>query len=556
MRLLLSFVHSLCCTYDLNFRRDGNAEYTAEQYATELQNLTTTPVHQGICVRCMSDCDCPANQFCGYDYEEMYMGAGKFNVFRVTIPQVQSNNVGTGQLSADATRILRAYALQFEGLPIPSVCKDFGMQPQVWRQCDVNLELDPFAKMVQESLMTAQVRDLYETCDFSGTLEHQTMTRRTPKSWAKDAKDRFCGNILSWGPAFHNVTSVSAEQMDDKTTVNNADFRKSGMISTGDAFDDAARCTPMVTDSTPITCQSCLHLINPSGGAVDSNVNCLQKRDDRFCCDNPPVVSSWIENHQCGQYPRSDPAPEGTDTSAISDPSSYRSCEEACTRNAQHSYYPDCKSTAGEKTDAMTAAPGDDDAANTKTWCECVEKCMACVARNGGTGERPNVATMNVAYENVAFGICAPPPASWDPPAPTAVTPDTTVKDTEFTCASAVSQTCDAPAKLFSKYKTCKPACVDCLVAAAQHKCTNNLLNTNAVSACPPISMNYVLRGQCIGSNMPALAFTSSGAGTFQTSSSSSVAMSAMRNSIGDLFEFTVRSSPFEWTGVCHQGQV
>jgi hypothetical protein len=235
------------------------------------------------------------------------------------------------------------------------------------------------------------------------------------------------------------------------------------------------------------------------------------------------------------------------------DPSGYRSCEEACTRNTPHSYYPECKSTAGDKTDAMTGVPADDAAANTKTWCECVEACMTCVSQHGGTGERPN-ADVASSYDAAAFGICAPPPANWNPADPAASTnpTDTTARDTEYICVqSAGSQTCDMPERIWGIFTTCKPGCVDCLVAAAQHKCTLDLVDPGASSACPEISNSYVLEGQCIGSDNPQTSFSSPG-----SFSSDSAAVMAMRASLDQLFQFTVRSSPFEWTGTCQAGQV
>lgn len=170
---------------------DGNTQYSgAAQHAAGLDKLNTTAVHQGVCVQCIDECDCPANQFCGYDFQELYTNSEtreKFNSFRVTIPPVRSANEGAGQLSAHAKRVLAAFSKQFEGLPIPSICKDYGNQLPAWTQCDVHLQLDPFAKMVEESLMTAEVQDLYKTCEFADDArEYSYASKRTPRSWPRE----------------------------------------------------------------------------------------------------------------------------------------------------------------------------------------------------------------------------------------------------------------------------------------------------------------------------------------------------------------------------------
>jgi hypothetical protein len=179
--------------HPLHCYSDGNSQYSgAAQFAEALDKLNTTAVHHGVCVQCINECDCPVNQFCGYDFQELYTDSQpnvKYKNFRVTIPPVQSKNEGAGKLSAHAKRVLAAYSKQFEGLPIPSICKDYGKQLPAWTQCDVNLQLDPFAKMVEESLMTAEVQDLYKTCEFADDArEYSHVSKRTPRSWPREGR--------------------------------------------------------------------------------------------------------------------------------------------------------------------------------------------------------------------------------------------------------------------------------------------------------------------------------------------------------------------------------
>ena len=57
--------------------------------------------------------------------------------------------------------------------------------------------------------------------------------------------DRFCGRIVSWGKAFHEVKYLPAETDFDGLVIKNSEFLMSGSMSTGDYFDSPARCVPV-----------------------------------------------------------------------------------------------------------------------------------------------------------------------------------------------------------------------------------------------------------------------------------------------------------------------
>lgn len=121
--------------------------------------------------------------------------------------------------------------------------------------------------------------------------------------------------------------------------------------------------------------------------------------------------------------------------------SPYATCETTCTRPSTHNidYYVVCKiPDDGAMMDAMTKAPINNDTANTKTWCECVQKCLVCTGNNGGIGERPkNLKSINLksGYDKI-HGTCAPPPVRWEKPtSDSGAPPQFTPADTHFICA-------------------------------------------------------------------------------------------------------------------------
>jgi len=100
-------------------------------------------------------------------------------------------------------------------------------------------------------------------------------------------------------------------------------------------------------------------------------------------------------------------------------------------------YYTHCKNPHnGETMDAMTKAPINNLTANTKTWCECVQKCLICTGNNGGIGERPkNLNPIMGEYTGI-HGTCAPPPVRWErSPSDSGAPPQFAPADTHFICA-------------------------------------------------------------------------------------------------------------------------
>ena len=216
-------------------------------------------------------------------------------------------------------------------------------------------------------------------------------------------------------------------------------------------------CTPDSVTTTaqgvvakdPITCPSCLH---PTYRSFDyspyfevDEIDCLSPRkDETVCC----VSKGWWGQvlGESGEAPRSchDSSINSVELRS-EDYNRYNTCESACARRDRYypPYYDGCKDPAtGEATTLMTAAPTNEDEANQKTWCECVQECLQCTGRNGGIGERPvAVANLNAAYENI-HGSCAPPPdGAWETPAPEAVStatpaPTTSFAATDFVCTA------------------------------------------------------------------------------------------------------------------------
>ena len=71
--------------------------------------------HTGVCVECVSDCECGVDEYCGYDYKD-----GNDFGFKVKVPPgITSSNKGSHSGVMDNVRKeIELYAMQFEGLPI------------------------------------------------------------------------------------------------------------------------------------------------------------------------------------------------------------------------------------------------------------------------------------------------------------------------------------------------------------------------------------------------------------------------------------------------------
>jgi len=171
--------------------RDTNT-LTGAEFTSALIAVNMVPRRQGICVECVTDCDCSVNEFCGYDFDDSYDKDTKewMYTYKVTIPAgITSANTGGG-MPANIKKEIELYAKQVEGLPIKSKCKKYSTShikgsPKV---CDANMDVSAFGKMVEESMLSqAGPVDMLSTCDFKDK-DRRTAVERTPKIWPKDAQ--------------------------------------------------------------------------------------------------------------------------------------------------------------------------------------------------------------------------------------------------------------------------------------------------------------------------------------------------------------------------------
>ena len=170
--------------------RDNGATYTPDE--SKIDNVRR---QQGMCVACITDCDCAVHEFCGYDFDEKYkkdINEWTYE-YKVKIPSgITSTNDGGG-MPKIARQELELYAKQYEGLPMKSTCKKYSTShvkkgPKV---CDAKIDMSFFAKMVEESLLSGAFRDVLRTCDYkNGFPSHCSRTRvkRTPSKWPKEAR--------------------------------------------------------------------------------------------------------------------------------------------------------------------------------------------------------------------------------------------------------------------------------------------------------------------------------------------------------------------------------
>ena len=170
---------------------------TGEEFTSALATNNKVKQSQGLCVECVTDCDCSVNEFCGYDFDDSYDKDAKEwkYTYKVTIPaNITSANDGGG-MPAAVKKEVELYAKQVEGLPIRSKCKKYSTShikgPKTEgspRVCDANMDVSAFGKMVEQSLLsTASPVDMLSTCDFKDK-DRRTTTERTPKTWPKDAQ--------------------------------------------------------------------------------------------------------------------------------------------------------------------------------------------------------------------------------------------------------------------------------------------------------------------------------------------------------------------------------
>ena len=165
---------------------------TGEEFKSTLATMNMVPKSQGMCVECVTDCDCSVNEFCGYDFDDSYdKDTNKWTyTYKVTIPAgITSANTGGG-MPAGLKKEVELYAKQVEGLPIKSKCKKYSTShlkgtPKV---CDANMDVSAFGKMVEQSLLSGP-DDMLSTCAFVDASRGFTTTvQRTPQVWPKDAQ--------------------------------------------------------------------------------------------------------------------------------------------------------------------------------------------------------------------------------------------------------------------------------------------------------------------------------------------------------------------------------
>jgi len=175
--------------------RDNNATYTPDEFVVALEKIDNVRQQQGVCVACITDCDCAVHEFCGYDFDEKYeKNSNEWTYeYKVKIPSgITSTNEGGG-MPKIAKQELELYAMQYEGLPMKSTCKKYSTShvkkgPKV---CDAKIGMSFFAKMVEESLLSGAFRDVLRTCDIKNGSESQgsrTRVKRTPSKWPKEAR--------------------------------------------------------------------------------------------------------------------------------------------------------------------------------------------------------------------------------------------------------------------------------------------------------------------------------------------------------------------------------
>uniref|UniRef100_A0A7S0HLX9 Cellulase n=1 Tax=Hanusia phi TaxID=3032 RepID=A0A7S0HLX9_9CRYP len=131
---------------------------------------------KGVCVECMTDCDCPVNEYCG---------VGEFK-----IPKVTSSNAGTAGTSSneDFSRLMKQYELYgmaFEGLNISSRCKKYDVPSS---PCSVH-----YADTITSTVVSEKRSD----------GKSVTVARVSLNVLSRPLASSFCGRVNSWAPDFH-----------------------------------------------------------------------------------------------------------------------------------------------------------------------------------------------------------------------------------------------------------------------------------------------------------------------------------------------------------------
>ena len=334
-----------------------NIYFVDTSYMTNLKSdisgfpsAVLSPRMYGVCVGCLSDCDCDVNQYCGTDPHTP-----------IKVPPFVSENVGTGSNLYRKQKILTISA-SFSNLTMRSICIDY---------------LAPSARCYQDfiSELEAEVVSENEEIIYPGQPARQTNTLRMPTGWPKARAADFCGQINSFGPAFYTI-KTSGNRVDSLIESDRL-YQSSAATSTRtfsyDYYNSPAVCPPWsVFKDDAIKCKSCLHGDNCESADLKQE----------YCCSNP---SSF------------DPQ-----TRSCSSSSAYRSCRNAC-RGQLGSMASDVNCSAIQPSSQFLTS------AEAVSYCACVSRCEACVALNGGCGSKQKDSLLPSAVWGTCSGTCPSP---------------------------------------------------------------------------------------------------------------------------------------------------
>ncbi|EKX32525.1 hypothetical protein GUITHDRAFT_148575 [Guillardia theta CCMP2712] len=224
------------CQY---FFTDNTYKFNTQSRGWSKPADETRPRKFGLCVQCISDCDCGVNEYCGID-----------NKNPVVIPyNLTSNNTGTGLTPGRKLRMM-VYAKQFEGLPLRSKCKSYDLPKS---NCDTSLDKSAYQEHVFTSVQVANTDD-------PNNVTYQE-NRGTPLGWPKEAE------------AFLKVVDLSSVNAYPMLLVNKVQ-QHSSAVSTRNLYNTPATCVPYVIVRNTSVCPSCLY-----------RDGLCMNQTDRFCCE-------------------------------------------------------------------------------------------------------------------------------------------------------------------------------------------------------------------------------------------------------------------------------
>ncbi|EKX44185.1 hypothetical protein GUITHDRAFT_140016 [Guillardia theta CCMP2712] len=284
----------------------------------------TKPRLVGLCVECISDCDCALDKYCGVDENHP-----------VVMPSnLTSQNTGSG-LTNKIKLLLEAYVRHFSKLPLRSKCKKYELPTT----CSSNKPPGAYAESVLTHVLIEDERQSTSNIEYS-TFFQTRVPWGTPKRAESKRGESFCGKVNSWAPAFFPVIDLNpagSKPMQLAIKWNH----QSDTVSTKGYYNTPATCTPFVIllDPKKTVCTSC-----------EYKQDCLERTDD-FCCASASSYSPTTRT--CYMY---------------------RDCEDACQPHQPsvsgwiYSYM--CESMS------MTAEQS--------IFCACYQTCLTCVTNHGG----------------------------------------------------------------------------------------------------------------------------------------------------------------------------